>query len=73
MLKILGIGKSIFGAYIICRYAQENPTSNIVWEGPSGAVTLHPNGDVSLGLDILYEDGEALYLVFFFFFWSLYA
>ncbi|KAF8430001.1 hypothetical protein EV426DRAFT_579274 [Tirmania nivea] len=58
-----GIGKTMFGAYIICRYAQEHPDSNIVWEGSSGAVTLHADGNVSLGLDILYDDGGALYLV----------
>ncbi|RPB22701.1 hypothetical protein L211DRAFT_869184 [Terfezia boudieri ATCC MYA-4762] len=62
-LKILGIGKTMFGTYIICRYAQEHPDSNIVWEGSSGAVTLHADGNVSLGLDILYDDGGALYLV----------
>src|SRR5437016_5052038 len=63
VLKILGIGKTMFSAYIICHYVQEYPSSNIMWESSSGAVTLHADGNVSLGLDILYKDCEALYLV----------
>lgn len=63
IMGIPGIGKTMFGTYIICRYAQEHPDSSIVWEGSSGAVTLHADGNVSLGLDILYDDGGALYLV----------
>ena len=42
----IGIGKTFFGLYLICRYANNFPNKNIEWQDKSTRVTLLANGGI---------------------------